>query len=294
MAHARKPDLPTVVDPFTGETRVLGTLPSDPRLVSALPTWATVGDVLPESELEDFDEWPDAIKIKDQNGKGACNWHAEALACELARYMQGQDHVPLSGWYGYAILCNGIDRGSNILEGMALGTEDGNSPESLMPYGEINPRRIPAAAREAASRFRFEIAARLTTWGQVISAVMLRRPLVMPVRAGGRNFNNLDSEGVVGLDQGEGDHAVCVGFGLKKSRRWGWVAKLNNSWTPAWGRGGHGYIAEAHIQTQRYLEIYEVSAVVEDPLDPENPPIARALAGLSRRRLGWTPPEMIG
>jgi hypothetical protein len=218
---ARKTDLPTIVDPFTGETRVLGSLPSDPRLVASLPPYT--GEVLPESELRDFNDFPyKHIKIKDQDGFGACNGHAAATAAEMARFVQGMDHVPLSAWYVYAILCNGVDRGSNILQAYQLTSEKGVAPESSVNYGIINPRKLTADSHEAAGRFRVEIGETYQTWRQIVSAVMLREAMNLSVCVG-RNYNNLDADGVVGVDRGPGNHAIAVGLGLKKTKKHGWT-----------------------------------------------------------------------
>lgn len=288
---ARKPDLPTIVDPFTGETRRLGSIPSDPRLVAAAPPYT--GEVLPESELREFDDWPSTIKIKDQDGKGACNGHATATACEMARHVEGEPYVPLSAWYVYSILCGGVDRGSNILEAYELIGRDGIAPEDAVSYGLINPRKLTAEAHAAAPRFRMEVGESLTTWRQIVSAVMLRQSLNLAVQVGNR-FNSLDSEGVVGVDRGPGNHAVSVGLRLKKSAKHGWLVGMHNSWGTVWGQDGHCYLSEAVIEAVRYFECFSVKAVVEDPSDPDNPPIAKALAMASRpRRSPWKPPETL-
>lgn len=284
----KTPDLPSIVDPFTGETRLLGSLPSDPRLVAALPPYR--GEVLPESELREFDDWPEHIKIKDQDGRGACNGHAAATAAEMARFVGGMDHVPLSAWWVYAILCNGVDRGSNILEAYKLTGDRGVAPESTVDYGIINPRRLTDAASQAAGRFRVELAESYQSWSQVVSAVMLREALNLSVCVG-RTFNNLDAEGVVGADRGMGNHAVAVGLRLKKSAKHGWLVGMHNSWSESWGQSGHCYLSERVIEAGGYFECYGVKAVAEDPSDPHNPPIARMLANLPRKTT-WNPPEV--
>jgi len=282
---AAKHDLPTIIDPFTGEARVLGTLPSDPRLVAALPIYT--GEVLPESELKEFNDFPKHLEIKDQNGRGACNGFACAASLEGARFAAGMDHVPLSGWYPYSILCNGVDRGSNILEGYKLCGERGVAPESTVDYGIINPRKLTTAAHDAAKRFRLEFGASYQSWRQVVSAVMLRECLNLSVCVG-RRFNNLDSEGAAGVDRGQGNHAVAVQLGLKKSNKYGWMVLMRNSWSTKWGQDGFCWLAEAHIEAGSYFECMSAKAVVDDPSDPENPPIASALANLPKRTT-WIP-----
>lgn len=286
---ARKTNLPSIVDPYTGETRLLGSIPSDPRKVAAVPLY--VGEVLPESELREFDDWPKAVAIKDQDGKGACNGHATATAAELARFVEGMGHVPLSAWWVYSILCNGVDRGSNILDAYELIGKDGVAPESTVDYGIINPRKLTAEAKAAAPRFRVEQGESLKTWRQITSAVMLRQSLNISVCVG-RRFNNLDAEGVVGVDRGPGNHAVCVGLGLKKSAKHGWLVKMGNSWSTQWGQDGFCWLSEAVIEAGSYFEAFSVKAIVDDPSDADNLPPARAMASRPRRHSTWKPPEM--
>src|SRR5262249_3693928 len=83
-----------------------------------------------ESDWHEFDEWPAGIRIKNQNGRGACNGHASALALELARHVAGMPHVPLSAWFIYAVLCNGLDTGSSILAALDFWPGRGTAPES--------------------------------------------------------------------------------------------------------------------------------------------------------------------
>jgi len=258
--------LPTIFDPYTKETRVLGSLPSDPRLVASLPIYT--GDVLPESELKEFNDFPDELTIKDQNGRGACNGHAAAAVMEQAIYVQQNiPSPPLSGWYPYAILCNGVDRGSNILEAYALLQERGNAPEEFVEYGTINPKKLTNEAHEQAKKYRLEFGETCQSWRQVVSGVMLRKNMNLSICVG-RNFNNLDSEGVAGVDRGQGNHAVAVGLGLKFSKKWGWLVLMRNSWSPKWGNKGFCWLSEKHIEAGSYFECFSIKATNREKILP--------------------------
>ena len=249
--------------------RGLGRIPDDSRRKFALPKFT---DVLPESELVEFeDQTP--LAIKDQNGFGACNGHAAATALEYARWVASPTaaYQPLSAWFVYAILCNGVDRGSMILDALELTTQTGTCPDDLVPHGTINPRRLSAEARAAAGRFKIEIGRRLQSWREIISAVRLRCSLNFSLLAWS-GFDNLDGEGVPQARRGAGNHAVMIGGGLKKSSRHGWVVKMRNSWTTRWGRDGCCWISEAFMANQPYFECYEIVATTEDPADKDNPP----------------------
>ena len=252
----------------TGVVRRLNLIPSPPAFRAARPG----GIVLPPSEIADYDRWPAEVTIKDQGQYGACNGHATATAIEYARSVVGMTHVPLSAWYVYAILCNGWDRGSSISDALNQINDDGIAPESLVPWGTINPRQLTQSARQSASRFKAEYAASLTTWDEIVSAVALGQSLDLSVCVGG-NFSSLDSEGVPPAYRGPGNHAVMVGGGIKTSRRWGKLVRMANSWGTAWGQKGFCWLAKAHIEAGRYFECYSVSAVYDDPQDTTNPPM---------------------
>jgi hypothetical protein len=104
-----------------GYVRPLGLVP--PMACSQLPVGTFEVPVVPEQYWSEFDLTAMAgypLVVKDQDGKGACNGHATAEAMELARWIHGQPYVALSGWFPYAIMCNGWDRGSSIGEALTL------------------------------------------------------------------------------------------------------------------------------------------------------------------------------
>ncbi len=285
MAADRR--LPMYLDPTTGQLRQLGSRPSDPRLVAALPVYR--GEILPESELEAYHAHPAEIKVRDQGQQGSCNGYATAAAGEGVRFVQGFEHVPLSGSYVYSILCRGRDAGSNILQAYKLAGDRGLAPDALVRAGTLNPNSLTAEAHAAAGRFRLEFGAAYQSWRQVVSAVMLREVLNLSVCVLNR-FSFLDDEDVAGVDRGVGNHAVCVGLGLRHSSRWGWMVLCRNSWGTRWGRLGFCWLAEAHIEAGSYFECFGVKGVVADPLDPDRiPSIGSSVLASLPRRTTWTP-----
>jgi hypothetical protein len=247
--------------------RGMGRVVDTSRRKLSLPRF---GIELPDSELSAFeDDVP--LQIKNQDGRGACNGFASVTAMEYARFVAGMLHVPLSGWFVYAILCNGIDRGSMILDALELTTETGAAPEEFVAYGIINPRKLTDEARQNAPRFRMEIGHALKTWREMVSAAFLRRSMNASLRAGGA-FDNLDAEGVPGAIRGAGNHAIMLGGGLKFSQKHGWLIKGRNSWDTRWGLQGCFWMAEKHWANQSYRECYEIVAVHDDP-QADNPPV---------------------
>jgi hypothetical protein len=264
--------LPTILDD-NGHRRPLGFIPqTDIALMESVPTYQDTASLIPESEWVEFDEWPSEIKIKDQDGKGACNGHAAAISIEVARYVAGMPYVPISAWYIYAILCNGVDRGSMILDALKLCEDDGAAPESLVQYGIINPRKLTAEAHAAAPRFKAEIGSRVTTYQEIGTALQRRQSLNVAVCVGS-GFNRLSSDGVPGLSRGACNHAVGMALGMKKSSSGEWLGRMPNSWTTQWGDKGFCWLPLKYIPTAAYFEAYTIRAVADDSADTTRPPV---------------------
>lgn len=256
--------LPTITD-STGVVRKLGRLKPDAKKVSKI---RRVTDTLPKSAYTEFRDETD-LKVKDQSSSSGCNGHACATGVEAIRWTGGLPYVPLSAWYPYSIMCDGVDQGSYIADALKQ-SEQGIAPESLVPYGTINPRSLSRAAREAAPRFRAEIGGRLEEWEEIETAVQMHQPVNLSIRVGS-NFNNLDAEGVPGYSRGAGNHAVCAFGGYKVSKKHGGLILVQNSWSPGWGLRGYFWMSRRFWDDQAYREAYTLVAPEEDPQDPTRP-----------------------
>jgi hypothetical protein len=252
-----------------GEPRILNLMPSPAdRLVMVPAPRVTI----PDSAIVPFDAWPSPLKIKDQDGRGACNGHASATVNEFARYQSGQPYVPLSAWWVYGQLVRGRDTGSNILDALALMTKSGCGTEAEVKYGDFSGRYADGVNKDALS-YRLEISAKLTTWEEVLTAVALRQPVNLSIHVGMR-FNNLDSDGCPAVGRGPGNHAVMVGGGIKKGKRGNWLIRMANSWGTSWGDQGFCWLSQDHIESGSWFEAFAVKAVIEDVSDSDNPPPA--------------------
>ncbi len=258
-------------DDGSGEIRFLGQVP--PPVGSFVETMESQVTAIDPSQWVEFEYADSPVKIKDQNGKGACNGHAAATSLEWARFIAGYTHFDLSAWFVYAILCNGIDRGSNIGDALSLLSKQGTSLDASVPYATINPGRIPSPARTEASRFRVEIGAPLRNFADMMSATQANKPGNFSICVGG-SFNRLDSDGCVGYSPGWGNHAVTFGLGAKKSKSGEWLIKCQNSWAERWGLNGFFYIRAQHVDRQSMFEAYCVGVAAEDLQDPLKPPVA--------------------
>lgn len=251
-----------------GETRYLGNHESSFKLA----TGKQLPDI-PESEWKEFDLRDDPkypVKIKDQNGKAACNGHAAASSLEIGRYISGALYVPLSAWLVYADLCNGWDVGSNIAEALVYLENKGTCSEPLVPYGIINPSRIPTTARTDAKRFKIEIGYRLNTFRDLCIAAQLRMPFnfSVPVNSG---FNTLDQYDRPQNRAGSHNHAVTGGTYMKRLPNGEWVIGMQNSWGVSWGKQGYCSIGERNVLGNGW-DAYCIAATAADPanLPPVN------------------------
>lgn len=244
-----------------GETRFLGNHESNLNL----KTLGLFPDI-PESEWRAFDLRDDPkypVKVKDQNGKGACNGHAAATSLEIGRYISGALHVPLSPWLIYADLCNGWDVGSSIAEALVYLESKGTCSEPLVPYATINPAKIPADARSDAKRFKIEIGHRLNSFRDLCIATQLRMPFNFSVPVNS-NFNKLDKDGVPQNRAGTHNHAVTGGVGMKRLSDGRWAILMQNSWATQWGWNGYCWITERNVEGRGW-DAYCVTATVVDP-----------------------------
>lgn len=270
---AQQIQLPWVVDE-NGEQRFLGrTLPPPSQMALMQGKGAKVN--VPEALWQEFDlrDLNPPIKVKDQNGRGACNGFAAAEVIEWKRWLtgKGKDYIPLSGWYPYAILCQGVDRGSSIAEALTLSMKTGIAPEEFVNYGIINPNQLSDEAHAAAPRFRIGAGTPLRTFREMMSATQLRRPFNFSLQAKHRGFSQLDADGAIQEVAGTGDHAITGGIGAKKGRDGRWMILFQNHWTERYGDEGFAWFRETNIKGQRYMEAYEGEYILDDPQDPTNP-----------------------
>lgn len=207
---------------------------------------------LPEEQLQPFDIRENTgypVKVKDQNGKGACVGHGSTSALEDARYIAGLPYVELSPWFVYSILCNGIDRGASISEALDLLQTKGTCPFPEVAYGTINPRNLTQGNFTDAEQNTVEIGYELSNFHQMCVAAHLRMPFAFSLSVNS-NFDRLDSNGIPQNRPGYHNHCVQGGIGLKRLPN-GKIALLGrNSWSTKWGQDGYFWFTEETVEGQ--------------------------------------------
>lgn len=200
-----------------------------------------------------------------------CVGFATAAAAMKVRFGMGQTFQRLSGSFVYSFINGGRDQGASIGEALDV-ARNGICLESEADWDAIYPSRIPSSARETAKRFQAEEIYRVDTWSECCSALQMGFAVVYAVMVGG-SFDRLDSDGVIGLDRGPGNHAVHA-FGMTKSAGGVWLAEGFNSWGPTWGDQGRFRSGQRHWESVQQ-DAFAFRVVKWDPQDPNQPPTAR-------------------
>lgn len=255
--------------------RVLGHVPPKKRRNVSSSAYGSIKPI-PEKDWQEFDlrddsSFTDAVPILDQGRFGACNGHAASSSLEAARWLSGMTPVALSPWFVYAILCRGVDQGSNIGKALTHLSEKGTCRFGSVPWGTINPNALSRSSHTEALDYRVEIGSPAKTFADLMTLAQLRIQFNFSIFVGS-DFNRLDSEGCSPARQGPGNHAIYGGLAAKRMANGKWKIGYQNSWRKTWGQDGYAWFHEGHIVRQTWFEAYGVQAAVDSANDPSNPP----------------------
>lgn len=263
-----------------GFTRRLGTLIAPPGLKSSFPAYEASQKMLTAAEIEDVarsgkisgkSRFPEDDWIKNQHNTGGCNGWAMAMALARARVLRGLKRVDLSGAYAYSRMNGGRDNGSLLEDGMKNMEQYGVAPFDMVRWDQIYRNKYDTTAADAAAaRFKGKVYVAGTKDGWY-SGLARGYVGVCAVHVND-NFMRMSGEGIAGVDNGPGNHAVLA-EGLS------WRGMLTedgaNSWDLTYGvRGRMGMIWDHHAQTFGYHVHYLVWGSIDDP-QGEEPPVIK-------------------
>ena len=185
--------------------------------------------------------------ICDQLSFGSCNGWAAAATYSRARYLRGvrDGVIRFSGSYVYSWINGNRDQGSMLSDSLDEIERRGVPPESLVPANRIYRSQMPSGADQIAAQHKGFKCYPVRSLPELRTALANRWPCVVAIHAGG-NFQRLGSGGVLGVDKGRGNHAVCV-----DDLRWSggqWLYDMPNSWGVRFGDNGRGYLTDEHFQ----------------------------------------------
>jgi len=260
--------LPVLLE--SGDEHVLGCLRPD-MLYSA----ANYGDrfpTIPEKQWLDTSTKDWVTIWRDQMRESSCVGMSSSYVFDVAWRLSGQEAKQFSPWWIYGLINGGRDAGARVGDAMMVLRDKGVATDKLVPQGMLYQSQFPKAAfTEALEHKAFEIY-KVNSWEELGSAVHLKLPLVSGIGVG-RNFSQLDGEGVVPLpDQIVGGHALFHS-GLKHSKTGAVLIECVNSYGKQWGVNGVCWLRKEHWNPAYGFpfDSFVVLAVAPEPDDTVPP-----------------------
>lgn len=189
---------------------------------------------------------PSEHYITDQHSTSACNGHAAAAAFTRARKLRGiQDDWVGSGSFVYSWINQGRDNGSALEDGMVEIQERGVCSLALNSASQIFTRQITQEAIEDALKHRGLAAYHCPTLQHFKSGLAAGHPGVAAVMCG-PNWDVMGADYVPGVQQGPGNHAVCIEDVVLRNGRL--LYQMANSWGTKYGKGGRVWLTDNHFR----------------------------------------------
>lgn len=252
----------------SGVTRVLAKLAPDLKKRSTCPNIFSKVQDIPKS-----DWFPTKRRnyftskfVLDQKSHGSCCGYGSTGGFMKARAMKGMTFQLLSGSYTYSWINGNQDNGAIIHDSLDSLIQHGTCLDSEANYNQIYRSQIPASADQTAVRFKVMKSYTADTWAQWMSGLMMGYMGVFAVMVG-NTFMNLDQDGIVGFDQGPGNHCVHA-FDVEQSSKGDWITRGGNSWGTTFGQAGQFCVTERHWESVAQ-DAYLIEVAEEDPQEPE-------------------------
>ena len=254
-----------------GNERRCGSLILPPDFVQTMRTYESEKPMLDNKAIRAMITDPDRPRrrklfgpkwMQNQNSHGSCNGYAEAGAFGKIRWLRGiMDGILFSGAFAYSLINGGQDNGSVLYDAMLAVQRYGICSEELVPWNQIYPYQQPDNARSEASKHKGIQAYPVQTKLGFRSALAIGYPVIVCVMAG-NDFQNLNSQGICGVDNGYGNHAIhcddiCIVGGEE-------VYDTCNSWGLEYGDEGRCYTTwDSFEQTFPYHTFYAIASTEE-------------------------------
>jgi hypothetical protein len=256
-------DLPAVK--FDGIYRVLACIPSSEESVAAFPRFGASQRFAAADMLQEIDyEWY-KNPIWDQRMTSSCTGQGCGAGMQLCYMQSGRPLVEFNPYFIYGLVNRGRDAGAMISDCLTALKQYGICPKDDLQQGMMFRSQFPPKAFENAKRFKLSEAYKCDTFEEICAAIAVGFVCPLGIMVGD-NFANLDNQGVAPLPAGGGGGHCILGMGLKKSTRYGWMIKIQNSWGSRFGINGHCYIHKGHF-SRMSPDAFAIQVVIDDPMD---------------------------
>ena len=252
---------------FDGSYRVLGCLPPPLAFYSMFPHF---GATIPETSWVEIDLQHYNIPILDQGMTSSCVGQGCCAGMELSTVQSGRKLTEFNPYFVYGLINNGQDRGASISEAMMALQQKGICLKEDLPSGVMFKNQFPQKAFQNAMDWQLQQCFRCASYNSICSALSQGFCVPLGVMVGA-NFSQVDGEGVAPLPNGGGGGHCMLGMGLKKSTRYGWLIKIQNSWGTRFGMNGHCYLRKEHFDSQ--VDAFAIQVVEDAHNSPDDPPV---------------------
>lgn len=248
----------------------LSSFPSAAENIPAL-SWAEIEAVAKSGKMDGNKKYDERF-VMYQRHNNCASASADTIVAKTIFDRSGE-FVKLSDTYTYSWINGGHDQGSMLADACDSIQEHGVClAESCGPDAIYRRLYDTKKADAEAARFKVRECYAIRTdvaddlmWRTFWTALCLGFKVGVAVQVGGR-FDHLDSDGVCGVDGGQGNHAVHSD-GIKWAGRL--LATSGNTWGTTWGMHGRMNLRQEHFeQTIGVHEHYAVRTAIDDPLHP--------------------------
>lgn len=248
-----------------------GFVSSFPAFASSVPLleWDQIRAIAKSGTMDGRKKY-DQRFVEAQRHNNCAGASAAVLVAKTIFDTRGE-FVRLSNTFTYSLINGGRDQGSMLADACVSIQRDGVCTPQVCGPDDIYPAQYDKKkAHEEAKRFRvaecYAIRAggdRDLMWRSFWSALALGWKVGVAVQAE-RNFDRLDKNGISGVDDGRGQHAVHadgiieIGGDL--------IATAGNTWPLSWGINGRMNLRQQHFeQTIGTHEFFAARTAVDDP-----------------------------
>jgi hypothetical protein len=208
--------------------------------------------------------------IRDQGQHGSCVGHGAGSNFQKRWSIKNGTQVLFSPCFIYALGNGGRDAGMVISDALDILTQYGICHEDEFPEGHIWKQQIPAKAYETAKRYRATDSHHCQSYDEIMTTVLEDGACTYGIYVG-RDFNNLNSEGVApAYPRRTGNHCV-YGDGLILLRDGSIGLDTPNSWDTSWGINGRCVLTERHFDGTD-PDAFGIDVTAEDPQETNLPP----------------------